>query len=516
LKGRQQGFTTIINAYGLSQSITRKNFSGYTLADDSDNTEAIFEDKVKYPFDHLPQAIQPSIKYNTKRELDFKDKEGGGLNSKMRVATAGKKDAGRSKTLNYLHISEGGFMELKKLLVGLGEALTQNVLAVIESTANGYNDFKEYWDADNNWENIFYEWWRTSEYRLEFITKEDKEEFILNLEMAEPSEEVQSRNWAYSRCRWLYETIGLDLEQSYWYFDKWKDKQEMIKQEYPCTSDEAFLSSGRGYFNNTKITERQAEVKLESTILRKGYFEYDFTTDSQTKNKIIDKKTVKWVDSTFGYVEIYIEPNEYETYAIGGDTATDGTDRNFSQVLDSNYNQVARLIIDKDEDLYADHTVMLGYMYNNALIGIEVNHSTHPIKVVRERLYPNIYVRGQNPDSIKDKHKGKLGFHTNSGNRNSILGEFRTLAREHIEKVNDLVTLNEMLTFIIDDTGKPIAETGKHDDSILSFAIAMFIMDQAPRKKAIDPDDGKSKILRHKEGVVASRRSKTNRIRRRL
>ena len=43
LKGRQQGFTTLVTALQLAYSITRKNFQGFTLADKSDNAEAIFQ-----------------------------------------------------------------------------------------------------------------------------------------------------------------------------------------------------------------------------------------------------------------------------------------------------------------------------------------------------------------------------------------------------------------------------------------------------------------------------------------
>ena len=50
LKGRQQGFTTLVTAYQLSCSILNKNFQGYTLADKSDNAEAIFQNKAKYPY----------------------------------------------------------------------------------------------------------------------------------------------------------------------------------------------------------------------------------------------------------------------------------------------------------------------------------------------------------------------------------------------------------------------------------------------------------------------------------
>ena len=41
LKGRQQGFTTVITAIQLAYAIVTKNFAGFTLADRDDNTKAI-------------------------------------------------------------------------------------------------------------------------------------------------------------------------------------------------------------------------------------------------------------------------------------------------------------------------------------------------------------------------------------------------------------------------------------------------------------------------------------------
>ena len=57
LKGRQQGMTSFINAYQLACAISKKNFSGYTLADNAENTEHIFADRGKFYFDNLPELL---------------------------------------------------------------------------------------------------------------------------------------------------------------------------------------------------------------------------------------------------------------------------------------------------------------------------------------------------------------------------------------------------------------------------------------------------------------------------
>ena len=169
LKGRQQGFTSFVSAYQLARAITQKNFQGYTLADNADNTEAIFSDKAKYYLEQLPDGIKPTLRYSNRKELDFTKENGKGLNSKWRVATAGNIDAGRSKTINFFHGSEVAFWkDSKQILIGLAEAFTKNAIVILETTANGFNEYKQMWDSDNNYTKLFFEWWKTNEYRLNF------------------------------------------------------------------------------------------------------------------------------------------------------------------------------------------------------------------------------------------------------------------------------------------------------------------------------------------------------------
>ena len=169
LKGRQQGFTTIITAYQLACAILNKNFSGYTLSDKADNTEAIFQNKAKFPYDQLPDKLKHTEKYNNRRQLLFEK-----TNSNWSVDTA-TKDVGRSKTINFFHGSECAFWNggMQSIQAGLGEALTKNCIQIYETTANGFNDFQKLWNS-GTCINCFYQWWLTYEYRMNFETEEIK------------------------------------------------------------------------------------------------------------------------------------------------------------------------------------------------------------------------------------------------------------------------------------------------------------------------------------------------------
>ena len=210
LKGRQQGFTSVITAIQLSYAIVRKNFSGFTMADRSDNTMAIFNDKARVVYDRLPEELKPSEKFNSRNELFF-DK----LNSSWRIATA-TDQVGRSRTLNFVHFSEVAFYEcsLADLQAGIGEAITAGAIQVYETTANGFNEAKDLWDS-GSCHNLFYEWWRTQEYRsneYEYLETTD--------------------SWLVERKKVLEEK-GLDREQITWYCKKFAGylDKSTIKQE---------------------------------------------------------------------------------------------------------------------------------------------------------------------------------------------------------------------------------------------------------------------------------------------
>ena len=164
LKGRQQGFTTLVTAYQLATSILNRNFQGFTLADVADNSEAIFQNKAKFPYMQLPDILKPTEKFNNRRQLLFEK-----INSSWEVDTA-TKDVGRSRTISFFHGSECAFWQqgIAPIQAGLGQAFTKNCIKVYESTANGYNDYQTMWESGAHI-NCFYEWWRTPEYMLSLI-----------------------------------------------------------------------------------------------------------------------------------------------------------------------------------------------------------------------------------------------------------------------------------------------------------------------------------------------------------
>lgn len=460
LKGRQQGFTTLVTAYQLACSILNRNFQGYTLADKSDNSEAIFQNKAKFPYSQLPEVLKPTEKFNNRRQLLF-DK----INSSWAVDTA-TKNVGRSRTVNFFHGSECAFWGdgIAPVQGALGEAFTRNCIKIYESTANGYNDYQVMWNSGVHI-NCFYEWWRTKEYRIEFRNEEHKADFLNSIDTR--------KGWIYDRLRWLRDDKQLEAEQLYWYwnkYDKYLDK-DLIKQEYPCTPQEAFLLSGKNVFDTAVILDRLAKLQKP---LKVGYFAYDYDGLRITN--------IKWVNDKSGYIRLYQMPNvpEFAEYCIGGDTAGSDSGEDFftGHVLDAKTGvQVAVLKHQFDADQYAKQMYCLGRYYKDALIGIEANFDSFPIMELQRLGYPKQYTR-EAQDTYTGKTEKRFGFKTTALTRPTIISKLIEIVREHCDTINDKDTLEELLTIVRNEKGRIEAPQGGHDDQMMGLAIAHHIRDQ--------------------------------------
>lgn len=458
LKGRQQGFTTLVTAYQLACSILSRNFQGFTLADKSDNAETIFQNKAKFPYSQLPEELKPTEKFNNRKQLLFS-----GLNSSWAVDTA-TKDVGRSRTVNFFHGSECAFWKdgISPIQGALGEAFTKNCIKIYESTANGYNDYQKMW-ASGVHINCFYEWWKTPEYRLFFPSEETKREFLAFI----PTKD----DWINERLRWLMDEKHLDAEQLYWYWNKYEKylEKDLIKQEYPCSPKEAFLLSGKNVFDTEKLLAQLERIKKP---LKVGYFLYDYD-GAKISN-------IRWMNDRNGYVRIYQLPNTpaVTKYCIGGDTAGDGSDYFTAHVLDAKTGiQVAAMRHPFDADQYTRQIYCLGKYYKDALIGIEANFDSYPIKELERIGYRNQYVR-EAVDDYTGRLEKRFGFKTTSLTRPTIISRLIEIVREHVERINDRDTLEELLTITRNEKGRIEAPEGLHDDEMMGLAIAYEIRSQ--------------------------------------
>lgn len=143
LKGRQMGFSSFILGAFTKDFIFTENSLSVVIADIADNAQDLLA-RVKHYIRSFEQKNNTKVplKYNSKYEL-----QNAYNNARYIIGTAENTEFGRSKTITNLHMSEAAFYKhFRKLQAGAGSALVPKGRFVIETTANGFNEFKEFYD----------------------------------------------------------------------------------------------------------------------------------------------------------------------------------------------------------------------------------------------------------------------------------------------------------------------------------------------------------------------------------
>lgn len=202
LKARQCGFSSLILAIFTLDFILKENSRSVVISHDSPSAQKLL-DRVKYFIKSAEDnGLLINLKYNSKNEMVNSDK-----NSSFYIGASGSKSFGRGDTLTNLHLSEFAFYpDPKAMLASALQAVVPTGRVVIESTANGMNYFKEFWDNSKAGQTGFKtHFFDNSFYSTEFLNQK-------KMELA-----------------------------------------ELFSQEYPLTDTEAFLSSGNPFFDQEAL-----------------------------------------------------------------------------------------------------------------------------------------------------------------------------------------------------------------------------------------------------------------------
>jgi hypothetical protein len=438
LKARQLGMSTY-TAGRMTHRITNdRGKLAMVVAHDSESTETLFVISQRM-FENLPQAIKPTTKYSSKRELFF-DK----LDSRYVVGTAGSASIGRGSTIQYLHCSEIAFWpkkSAKELYNGLEQAVPygHGSIIIVESTANGTSGlYYDMWNSavkgENGFTPIFFPWYEAPEYRRPVPSDFERT----------PDEEVEAAKY------------GLDDEQLCFRREKiGLNGLDKFKQEYPATPEEAFISTGMGVFNPTHLQfERERAAPLIMTKIMFGE---------------------KWEERRGGPLHIYKEHEPSQEYWIGADSSMGirGGDPSFLVILDEQKEVVATYRDWVHPDHFANIIFRLATLYNNAHVIVESN--SHGLlvctRIYKDWEYPNFYTE-EVVDKITDQLTIKLGFTTSPKSKPYIIDKLRAEVRDKAIKLNCPMLMNDMRTFIATPEGKYEAEPGAHDDGVMALALA--------------------------------------------
>ncbi len=449
LKARQLGFTTLAVIDALDDCLFNEYFEAGIIADDLDNAAKIF-DKAKLAFEFLPEWLKKHRKPTTDRVGEYRFPNG----SVFSVDTSF-----RGGTLSRLHVSEFGKIsakwpeKAKEIISGAFEAVPKNGYIDIESTAEGSSGkFYELCQtamgkqgkelSSLEFKFFFYPWWKNPDYEIDA-------EVDLAPELIEYFDYLEED-----------QGIKLTQKQKNWYVLKKESQEEFMEQEYPSYPEEAFLASGRPFFNQKEV---HANIKkLESA---------SFTLKSFCVLDMEDKEH-------FFNVKIFKEPVKDLAYSVAGDPAEglEEGDNSALSVLGKDFEQYAAFAGKVDPDLFGGLLVEVSKYYNNALLAWESNNHGHAVEgSIKRRKYFNLFRRELKED-VSREIKPKIGWLNTMKSKMEMLDEYKESFRDESLKINCVETLREMLTCVIDEKGNIIVN-GK--DRVVALGISIQGIKQA-------------------------------------
>jgi hypothetical protein len=214
--------------------------------------------------------------------------------------------------------------------------------------------------------------------------------------------------------------------------------------------------------------------------------------DVRSPEKLMAHEAPVFREHPRGELRVWREHEPAETYYIGADVAMGlrNGDYSVAQVLDSQKRLVASFRAHLHPDYFASVLYDLGIHYNEALIGVENNNHgiLTAVRLGRDLAYPRIYtevIEGK----LNDTDSISIGFRTTERTKPLIIDRLRAAMREEELEIFDEVTLREMLSYIVTESGKMEAEQGNHDDCVMSLAIANHIHDGKFTPIKITDDD---------------------------
>ena len=236
LKARQRWYSTLVQILLLDQALFYPNTSCWVIAQGLNESKAIFDNKIRFAYDNLPQWLknERTLVKDSSDTLEFNNW------SSVYVSVSF-----RSGTLQYLHISEYGkicakFPErAREINTGATESVAQWGYVFIESTA----EWKQ-WDFFNKTieaQKLKTEWkvLNPLEYKFFFSAWHEDETYRLYDDNLVVSQDTKNYFTILKDDEW----IVCDVAQMKWWQMKRKDLCDDMFREYPSYPDEAFKVS---------------------------------------------------------------------------------------------------------------------------------------------------------------------------------------------------------------------------------------------------------------------------------
>lgn len=418
LKSRQQGISWLMAGYALWMALFFSNKNILMISIKQGMAKRLL-DKVKFMFDWLPDWMrQPCIEDS---KSVFQVKNGGRVES---IPTS--EEAGRSEGVSLLIIDEAAFVRwIDSIWQAAAPTLSMGGQAILASTPNGaagffYKTWMDSLSGGNGFKPVLIPWWKNPVYarglcKKEIITPDGKK-----------------------RLKWWSPWYGEQLKRLGW---------RRCAQEIECD----FLASGSTFFDTEVMKQR-----------------FDELSNGAKKFK------TRWMDE----LRIYRKPKPDSHYVLGLDTATGhGEDHSAVSIRDFHtWEQVACYKTQLPVSIFSQKVYELAELFNYAyIVGEENGVSLATLLHLRDSLhYPEDRIHHDTAVQDKSTSRDVIGWCNNVKSRTVYLRQYEELIRTQPGTFSDSRLVQEILTFIISDRGKPEAMKGYNDDIIFADVSALI------------------------------------------
>ncbi len=479
LKARQIGISTIIEAIAFVLSMAFEDFNSMVISHEDKSAGAILAMSKRYWSTYLWKEFHDE-KYNGQKHLAWTN------GSDIDIATAKNVDAGRSRTLQFLHASEVAFWpDPDTLMTGLNQSVPTYGLNCIfvESTANGVGNFfhktcNAAMRGESEYKFKFYPWHEHPEYTAAFLPPGQADTY-LDLGALDEEELRLRHHYGIDDARLIWRRWAIT--------NRCQGSIDRFHQEYPTTPHEAFISTGRNVFPLPDLLAHYEPMEgRRGRLLRKG-------------------QRVTFVDDPNGYLTVFAEPSsdrDWGVYLAGGDpTHTTAGDYACIQVINRRtLEQVAVYRRKIDPINFGKDMQLVGSYYNTAELAPEKEGPGYAtIGCIVGDNYPLVYAT-VNVAKMQGKPTTDVyGWSTNSQTKHLAISHLLKAVTDKLVAIggqtyglliHDETTLLEMRDYITSGDGQRYENNdgSEYDDGVMALAIAMTVHNIEPPPGAYEED----------------------------
>lgn len=471
LKARQWGGSTFIQMYmAWIQICHRRNWNSVIMAHVKDTSATIRGMFTKllanYPpdlwtGDEPPKFLAFEGSQNIRRIA--------GRQCTVAIGSSQQPDSIRGSDFAMAHLSEAAYWPSTPTrspnaviasVCGSVPLLPYSFVA-IESTANGVGDyFHTEWLRSKSGESdkmaVFVPWYEIDHYHIE---GGDRRAILRNMNDDE-------------RKMWRY---GADTEALTWFRRKRREVSDpsLLAAEFPSDDTEAFCSSTSAVFNPEKVEAMRRACRSPAAT-------GEVSSGGRT-----------FVPDRTGCFALWKAPEKGHRYVVSVDVGGRSSKADFSviAVLDATGKRpevVGQWHGHTDHDILARKCIDVAQYYNRALLVIESNtfetdnvggNADSHLFILRRvaDAYSNVY-RRKVYDSERRSETFKIGFHTNRLTKSMLINGLIEAVREGLYVERDHKACNEFITYEQHANGSYAAKPGRHDDILMSRALALHII----------------------------------------